>query len=251
MIPKIVHYCWFGMNPKPKLVEKCILSWKKYCSDFQFMEWTEATFDISTTPQYVQDAYKEKKWAFVSDFVRFAMLVEYGGIYLDTDVELLKPLDHFLVHAAFSGTEDGQFVSAGIMGCEKGYPLFRDFRDYYQRLSFYNQDGTQNITTVVVMLTEWCETKGYRPVNIYQDVQGFAIYPSEYFYPLSNADRVMRKTENTVAIHWFAGSWVSEESKKKKKKRQFKNRIKPYIVSIVGTEMFETVKKILHYRPDD
>ena len=251
MIPKIIHYCWFGKNPKPKLAEKCILSWKKYCSDYQFIEWTEDNFSLSSAPQYVQDAYTEKKWAFVSDYVRFVALVEYGGIYLDTDVELLKPLDSLLCHTAFSGTEDGNFVSAGIMGCEKGYPLFREFRDFYKTLSFYNPDGTQNTTTVVVMLTEWCKAKGYRSENVYQEIQGFAVYPSEYFYPLSNADRVMRKSENTIAIHWFAGSWVSAERKRKKQRRQFKNRIKPMIVAVIGNNTFERLKKVFHYQAKD
>ena len=247
MIPRIIHYCWFGMNPKPKLAEKCILSWKKYCYDFQFMEWTEDTFDIRSAPQYVQDAYKEKKWAFVSDYVRFVKLVEFGGIYLDTDVELLKPLEPFLSHIAFSGTEDGENVSAGVMGCVRDYSLFKELRDNYKRRSFYNSDGSQNLTTVVEMLTELCKKKGYRPENVLQDLEGFVIYPSEYFYPLSNADRVMRKTGNTVSIHWFAGSWISDERKKKKKKRQFKNRIKQRIVAVIGNDLFERMKATLHY----
>ncbi len=251
MIPKIIHYCWFGKNPKPKLAEKCIRSWQKYCPDYRIMEWTEENFDIAAAPQYVQDAYKEKKWAFVSDYVRFVELVEYGGIYLDTDVELLKSLDPFLKHEAFSGTEDGEFVSAGVMGCVKDYSLFREFRDSYNDRSFYNPDGTQNITTVVVVLTEWCKRWGYVSENIYQEVHGFAIYPSEYFYPLSNADLVMRKTENTVSIHWFAGSWVSKDRKKKKRKRQFKNRIKPMIVALIGEERFERLKQRFHYQADD
>ncbi len=251
MIPRIIHYCWFGRNPKPKLAEKCIQSWKSICPDYRIIEWNEDNFDITSSPQYVRDAYKEKKWAFVSDYVRFGALIEHGGIYLDTDVEILKPLDQFLHHTAFSGTEDGEFVSAGVMGCEKGYDLFKDFRDSYETLSFYNPDGTLNITTVVVMLTDWCKQKGYVSENIYQDIGGFVIYPSEYFYPLSNADKVMRKTKNTVAIHWFAGSWVSQERRRKKKKRQFKNRLKPKIVALIGNEKFDALKKLLRYKADD
>lgn len=251
MIPRIIHYCWFGRSQKPKLVEKCIRSWKLVCPDYVIIEWNEDNFDISATPQYVRDAYKEKKWAFVSDYARFVALVEYGGIYLDTDVELLKPLDQFLRHNAFSGTEDGEFISAGIIGCEKGYELFKDFRDSYETLSFYNSDGTLNITTVVVMLTDWCKQRGYVSENIYQDIQGFVIYPSDFFYPLSNADKVLRKTDNTVSIHWFAGSWVSEERKKQKKKRQFKNRLKPKIVAIIGNDRFEALKRFMHYEAND
>ena len=251
MIPRIIHYCWFGRNQKPKLAEKCIKSWKKYCSDYQVIEWTEDNFDVSKAPQYVQDAYHAKKWAFVSDYVRFVALVEYGGIYLDTDVELLQSLDPFLKHEASTGTEDGTYISAGVMGCEKGYPLFKQFQEYYNTLSFYNEDGSENITTVVVMLTEWFKAKGYRSENIIQEVQGLTVYPSEFFYPLSNVDGVMRKTKNTVSIHWFAGSWVPKDKKKKYKKRRLKNRIKPWIVSVVGNERFERMKELLRYRADD
>ena len=251
MIPRIIHFCWFGRGQKPKIVEKCIRSWKENCPNYKIFEWTEDNFDIESAPQYVRDAYNDGKWAFVSDYVRFVVLVKYGGIYLDTDEELLDSLDSFLNHTAFIGTEDGFHISAGLMGCVKGYSLFSDFRDSYSELSFYNPDGAQNMTTVVDMLTEWCKEKGYQPGNEYQEISGLAVYPSDYFYPLSNADGIMRKTGHSVAIHWFAGSWVPEERKKKKKKRQFKNRLKPKIVAIIGNERFERLKKLLHYEADD
>lgn len=251
MIPRIIHYCWFGRNPKPHLVKKCIRSWNKYCRQYQLMEWTEDNFDLGLAPQYVQDAYKEKKWAFVADYVRLDALVKYGGIYLDTDIELLGSLDPFLKNEAFSGTEDGVHVSAGLMGCVKNYSLFRGFRDYYKSLSFYNEDNTINITTIVVMLTQLCEEKGYVPGNFFQNIEGFVIYPSEYFYPLSIDDAILRKTANTVAIHWFAGSWETKEKRRWRKKRQLKNRIKLILVSFIGNKRFEKLKTILHYKPDN
>ena len=251
MIPKTIHYCWFGKNRKPYRIRKCIKSWSKHCPQFEIVEWTEDNYDLSLTPQYVQDAYKEKKWAFVADYVRLDVLTKYGGIYLDTDIELLDSLEPFLKNKSFSGTEDGKYVSAGIMGCEKADPLFCEFKDYYKTLSFYNEDGTVNITTIVVMLTNLCIEKGYVPENKLQNINGFVIYPSDYFYPLSVEDAIMRRTANTVAIHWFAGSWVSKEKKKKRKKRLMKNRIKTIIVAIIGNNMFENMKKAFHYKADD
>ena len=106
MIPKIIHYCWFGRNPKPKLAEKCIKSWKKYCPEYEIIEWNEDNYDLSSAPLYVRQAYEAKRWAFVTDYIRLQVIYENGGIYLDTDVELRKSLDPLLVHQAYFGFED-------------------------------------------------------------------------------------------------------------------------------------------------
>ena len=113
-IPKVIHYCWFGGNPKPKLVQKCIHSWKKYCPDYEIIEWNESNFDISSCPLYVRQAYDVKKWAFVSDYARLKIIHTCGGIYLDTDVELIKSLDSLLEYNAFFGFEDGKYVATGL-----------------------------------------------------------------------------------------------------------------------------------------
>ena len=126
-IPKIIHYCWFGGKPKPELAEKCIRSWKKYCPDFEILEWNEHNFDVTTAPRYVQQAYACKRWAFVSDFVRLKALTEMGGVYMDTDVEVIKPLTPYLHHRAFAGFEHPERVQTGLLACEKDFPLFRDF----------------------------------------------------------------------------------------------------------------------------
>lgn len=251
MIPKIIHYCWFGRNPKPKLMQRCIKSWEKYCPDYKLIEWTEDNFDIEHAPQYVRDAYREKKWAFIADYARLAALSEIGGIYLDTDVELIDSLDQFLNCDGFTGTEDGWYVSAGVMGCVKGHSVINQFKETYNNISFYNSDGSLNTTTIVVMMTDFFVNKGYVHEDVTQVIGGFTIFASPYFYPLSVVDGVMRKTKDTVAIHWFAGSWVPEERKRKQKKRRFKNRIKPKIVAIIGNDMFERMKATLHYKSDD
>ena len=123
MIPKKIHYCWFGGNPKPKLAEKCIKSWKKYCPDYELVEWNETTFDIDSAPLFVRQAFESKKWAFITDYVRLWAMYNYGGIYMDTDVEVVKPLDRFLSEKAFSGFESSNYVPTGIMASEKDNPV--------------------------------------------------------------------------------------------------------------------------------
>lgn len=248
MIPKKIHYCWFGRNAKPKLFVKCFQSWRKYCPDYEIIEWNEDNFNLNEAPEYVREAYKEKKWAFVSDYVRFVALVKYGGIYLDTDMELIRPLDCFLDNLAFASTENGYYISAGAMGCVPGFQMFTEFKDYYKGRSFYTTNGDQDLTTVVIMITNYCIARGYKPGNTYQIISGLTVYPSDYFYPFSHEYGIMRKTENTVAIHWFASSWVSKQRRKDIKIRRIKNRIKRRMVGIIGEDKFESLKKVFHYK---
>jgi mannosyltransferase OCH1-like enzyme len=214
MIPKTIHYCWFGRNPKPKLANKCIKSWKKYCNGYNIIEWNEDNFDISSAPLYVRQAYDAKKWAFVSDYVRLYAMVNYGGIYMDTDVEVIKPLSVFLNHKAFSGFESEKDISTGIMACEKGFPLFKEFLEYYDDAIFVNQDGSYNITTNVIIMTNICSKYGLTRNNSLQIVRDFVLYPKDVFCPISYETNKLEKTDKTVTIHWFAGSWKDAEGKK-------------------------------------
>ena len=216
MIPKTIHYCWFGRNPKPKLAEKCIKSWKKYCPGYEIIEWNEDNFDIASAPLYVRQAYEAKKWAFVTDYVRLWALVNYGGIYMDTDVEVIKPLDRFLSHQAFSGFEDDSHIPTGIMASEKDFPLFVEFLQYYDNAAFYNADGTISYITNVTVITNYCVAKGLIQNNTFQTIEGFALYPKEVFCPVSYQTGFLEKTKNAVTIHWFSGSWKSEADKKKR-----------------------------------
>lgn len=252
MIPKTIHYCWFGRNPKPKLAEKCIKSWKKYCPDYEIIEWNEDNFDLSSAPLYVRQAYEAKKWAFVTDYVRLWAMVTYGGFYMDTDVEVIKPLDKFLGHQAFSGFENETQIPTGIMACEKNFPLFLEFLRYYDDVSFIDKNGNISTVTNVLIMTDICLKKGLQPNNTLQIVDGFTLYPKDVFCPFDfRLDRV-KKTRRTVTIHWFAGSWVSEENKRKHREAVKANR-KDYwvhlpnriMIRMLGIKRYEKFKKAI------
>lgn len=212
MIPKIIHYCWFGGNPLPELAVKCIESWKKYCPDYEIVEWNEQNFDVNCNA-YCREAYEAKKWAFVSDVARLHALVTVGGIYMDTDVEVLKPLDAFLSCAAFSGFEAADRIPTGIMAAEKGHPLFTELLNDYADAHFYNPDGSMNLMTNVTRITETCLKHGLQLNNTEQTVNGFTLYPNDYFCPKNSFTKKLTITENTHTIHHFDGSWLSPEVK--------------------------------------
>ncbi len=213
MIPKVIHYCWFGGNPLPDDAKKCLASWKKYCPDYEIIEWNESNFDINSN-NYIKEAYEAKKYAFVTDYVRLFVMYEYGGIYMDTDVELVKNLDAFLQNQAFSGFESSKSIPTGIMASQKKFKIFGDLLKYYENKHFLNDDGSYDTTTNTVIITEMCKQYGLILNNKYQVLDGFALYPSDYFCPLENETGVLRKTNNTVAIHWFAKSWVNDTNTK-------------------------------------
>lgn len=212
MIPKIIHYCWFGGNPLPELAQRCIASWKKYCPDYEIKEWNEYNFDL-TSCDYVREAYEAKKWAFVTDYVRLYAMVREGGIYMDTDVEVIKSLDPFLNHRAFSGFEDEVNIQTGIMACEKGFPLFMELLEDYHKRHFVLQDGKLDLTTNVVTITNLCKKYGFVANNTKQDVCGFTLYPHDVFCPKSHETGNISLTSRTVTIHYFSGSWANKEAR--------------------------------------
>lgn len=206
-IPKVIHYVWFGGNPLGEEEQSCIESWKKFCPEFEIIRWDETNFDVSQY-RYCREAYEAEKWAFVSDFVRLWVLVNHGGIYMDTDVEVVKPLDEFLSHDAFSGFESQTAIPTGIMACRKGFPLFEKLlNDYYDR-RFLFEDGSLDLTTNVTTITNTCLARGFVPNNTYQVVDGLALYPNDWFCPKSHDTGLIHTTENTHTIHHFAGSWL-------------------------------------------
>lgn len=211
-IPKIIHYCWFGGNPLPSIAEKCIDSWKKHCPDYQIIRWDENNFDIELN-QFVKEAYECKKYAFVSDYVRLYVLYNYGGIYMDTDVEILKPIDTFLNNKAFSGFEDDNSIPTGIMACTKYHTFFDKLLSYYYKRKFILDDGTYDVTTNVKIITDLCKKEGFIPNNKKQTVLDFTLYPKDYFCPKNYETGKIQLTENSYAIHHFNGSWLEKKQK--------------------------------------
>lgn len=210
MIPKKIHYCWFGRNPLPDIVEKCIASWQKFLPDYEIIRWDEDNYDVRKN-NFVRQAYSHKKYAFVSDFARFDILQEHGGIYMDTDVELLQNLDKFLIYPCFTGFESPILVNPGvIIGAEKRSQLIGYMKSYYELNDGFNPD---KIETVVSIMTDYLTSNGLKLNNKLQKIQDVTIFPTEYFAPLGFQTGKLNITDNTVSIHHYAGSWLSTRDK--------------------------------------
>ena len=211
MIPKIIHYCLFGRGEMPELVLGCIDSWKKFLPNYEMRLWTEDNFDVSTAPRYVQEAYAAKKYAFVSDYVRLWALEQEGGIYLDTDVEVLKSFDELLADTAFIGLEESLALLPGtcVMGCEAHCQWVKDMLSTYDNAKFLREDGSLDMTTNVLRLGARMVEEGLLHERKIQYIPqwGLRVYTHDYFSPITST-RVMRKTKNTYCIHRFAGTWV-------------------------------------------
>ena len=231
MIPKKIHYCWFGRNSLPKTAQKCIDSWRKYFPDYQIIEWNENNYDVNKIP-YIAQAYAANKYAFVSDYARFDIIYQEGGIYFDTDVEVLRPFDDILKYGAFFGCEINGSMPAGIqaeslvgkeyedfrirvspglgMASEANNPFYKEFLDFYDDYRFYREDGTQNSMAVVRITTNLLAKHGLLDRKGIQVVDHITIYPAEYFNPLNSTTGIVSSTENTHTIHWYSLSWMSK-----------------------------------------
>lgn len=207
MIPKIIHYCWFGGKPLPEMAQKCIASWKKYCPDYEIKEWNESNFDLNCC-DYVREAYQAKKWAFVSDYARFWILYQYGGLYFDTDVEIIKDLSDIIAKGAFVCCESANTVNPGLgLGVNPGLGLYKEILDFYKTIHFVNQNGVYNEQTVVKYTTDIFLKHGFKAINRIQEVAGVYVYPTEFFCPLNYSTGKLTITPNTVAIHHYSASW--------------------------------------------
>ncbi len=258
MIPKKIHYCWFGGNPLPEDAKKYIESWKKYCPDYEIKEWNESNFDLDKYP-YVREAYDNRKFAFVSDVARLYALYTEGGIYMDTDVEVLKPLDEFLKYDGVSGFESSTQIPTGLMACRDLHPLVKEWLDEYAGIHFIKKDGSLDLTTNVTRITNSCLKYGFIQNGSLQTIKDFTFFPSDYFCPKSHETGIISCTENTVTIHHFAGSWVPEYYKVLNKKlerlyRKFGKNIFSKLIAysysgfyrLMQTGLRQTIKYYFH-----
>ena len=235
MIPKVIHYCWFGAGKKSELIEKCIASWHTFLPEYEIKEWNESNFPLDDYI-FAREALEARKFAFVSDVARLHALKYEGGIYMDTDVEALQPLDRFLKHAAFSGFENDDFVPTGIMASEKGNPWVSELLEYYDNLSFHNEDGTFKTTSNTYIITQMMKEKGFVMNNTFQEIKGYVtFYPKDYFSPKSYKTGKIEATENSHTIHHFAKSWIPPS-------RRFRNTLKIKAMNIFG---HNTVQKVI------
>ncbi len=220
-IPKVIHYCWFGGNEKPQLILKCIDSWKKYCPDYEIHEWNEENYNIRKI-KYISEAYDNKRWAFVSDYARLDIIFEHGGIYLDTDVEIIKPLDSLLYHDAIMGFEDGKNIATGLICAAKPkHKAIKELRDIYNNIQFIKSDGSLNLTPCPQYSTEYFKKNGLKQNDTLQICNDVTIFPSEYFNPVNLLSQSGNITDHSYAIHHAAMSWHDSKTKKALEKERY------------------------------
>ena len=233
---KLIHYCWFGGNPKSKSIDRCILSWRKYFPGWEIKEWNEDNFDINCN-LYVRQAYAAKKWAFVSDYCRFWVLERFGGIYFDTDVEVIRSFDLLLTDDAFAGFETDYAVAPGLVLYvrEPNNQIITETRKYYDQARFLDENGERIRINVCGIFMNILKNHGFVPNGELQTCDGMKLYPKEYFCPFDDATGILYKTDNTYAIHWYDKSWMS-------KGRIFRNRFMRIIHRVFGVDIRRKVE---------
>jgi len=230
MIPKIIHYCWFGRNPLPASAQKCIDSWKKYFPDYEIKEWNEDNFDVNRIP-YSRDAYAAKKFAFVSDYARFWILYYMGGVYFDIDVEVIHPMDDLIEKGPYMGWEkpdmSGRYtINPGLgLAMPQTMPLCKEILNGFEQMNFYKEDGTISSFTMIRMITDMLKEKGLAIDGTLQEIDGATIYPSDYFCPMNSLTGKTTITENTRSIHRYQMSWFDKKDQNRLKVTRFVRRV--------------------------
>lgn len=226
MIPKIIHYCWFGKKEKPENVRKTIKNWKKLMPDFEIIEWNENNFDVNSV-DFVKKSYTQNKFAFVSDYVRIYALYKFGGVYLDTDVEVKKPLNSLLKNRAFIGFEDDKTLMTGLIASVKNHEWLLDILNFYKTNKFNDHNGTYKVFANTLYVTELTSKK--YPLKFEDEIQNFddnlIVYPFEYFCAKNWKSGKVQPTNNTFTIHHYSGSWLTFNEKSKLKLKKLLTRI--------------------------
>ena len=238
MIPKKIHYCWFGKKTKSGLYRKCIESWYRLCPDYEITEWNENNFDLDRYP-YLQWCYDRGKWAFLSDFARLLILKELGGIYLDTDVELLRAPDGLLEYGAFMNFENNTYINTGIgLGSEPGHPVLDVLLQPYLEMA-PDGDGNYNLVPCPRLNTQVLLPLGLKQDGTKQKVCGAEILPMDYMNPYDDPTGRLQKTENTVSIHWYGKSWMS-------KRTILRSRLTKPIHRLFGSDALARLRRKTH-----
>lgn len=237
-IPKKIHYCWIGGNEKPDSVKRCIESWKKYASDYEIIEWNESNFNFNNCNDYVKEAIREKKWAFVTDYMRLYILYNEGGVYLDTDVELVKNIDSFLLNKSFLCMESLNTICTACIGSIKKQMWIKELIELYNGRKFIDKDGRIDLTPNSIYIYDFL-MKRYNLTNV-NSVQvldcNLVVYTSDYFSPKNYSTMKMEITNNTYAIHHYGGIWKSNKAKAK-------DYILALITRVIGEENRAKIKK--------
>ena len=208
MIPKIIHYCWFGGKPFPRKVKKCIKSWSKFCPDYEIREWNESNYHLQNAPLYVRQAYENKRYAFVSDYVRLDVVNQYGGIYLDVDIKLIKSLDSLLEHRVYFGLGTDGLMNTGLgFGSEANNIWLQRLMDDYKNISFIKEDGSLNLWPCPRRNSQTLGKYGFKEGDKLQILDDLYIYPSQYFDPLGYPKKKLEITPETYSIHLYMASW--------------------------------------------
>ena len=237
MIPKKIHYCWFGRGEKPKLAKKCIASWKKYCPDYEIVEWNEDNFDVNLN-DYTRYCYENKKWAYLSDYVRLYVVEKYGGIYFDTDVEVVKSINHLLRLDAFLGFETDNYVASGLgFGAVANHKVIKLMLGEYSVLGNEIEE-TNKFIGCPILNTEALVKRGLIRNGKYQVIEGAHILEADYLNPYDDATGQLNVTKNTVSIHWYAKSALS-------KKVKIRSMITRPIHRVFGVDSLKKLKSFL------
>ncbi len=232
MIPKKIHYCWFGRGEKPKLAKKCICSWEKYCLDYEIIEWNEDNFDINMNG-YTKWCYENRKYAFLSDYVRLWVVYQHGGLYFDTDVELKRNPDFLLDNEAFFGFENNQIVATGLgFGSVPGGIILENMLSEYEPLL----DGKSGTIGCPILNTQALLKLGLKTNGEYQELPCGVIYPKQYFNPYESTTGRLEMTKNTVSIHWYTGSWLTW-------KQRLRSAVGKPLHRVFGTSFMEKFRK--------
>lgn len=238
-IPKTIHYCWFGKREKPTIVKKCIESWENILNEYQIIEWNEDSFNINCN-EFVKQAYESGKFAFVSDYVRVYALYNYGGIYMDTDVEVYKAFsEEILNNESFWGFEEKNFIATSTIGAKKKNKFIKKFLDSYNDKEFILEDGTEDTLTNVAIVSNMIENIGIKldgTLQIINEVGAF--YPQEYFSPYDYINCYSKANKNTYTIHYFYKSWLPLDDR-------IKGNLKKVLATIIGGHRIAKIRLMI------